>query len=566
MIIKRWLVAPALSESARTALAAYPPLVAQLLHNRHVETMAEAERFFAGQLDHTGDPTQLTGLPQAVDRLHHAAQAGERIVVYGDYDTDGVTATALLVQVLRSMGADAHAYIPLREEEGYGLNVEALRKLKLEQAVDVVVSVDCGVRSLAEAEAARDLGLDLIITDHHQPAEELPRAFAIINPKQPGDPYPEKGLAGVGLAFKLAQGLIRRLAARPIAASDVLDLVALGTVADLAPLSGENRVLVRQGLGVINRAKRTGLKALMEVARLRPGQVDASAIGYSLGPRLNAAGRLESALAAYDLLTTRTNSQAWELAQRLETQNRERQELTRWTQQRARELAQTQYGDGALLFAADPEFKPGVVGLAAARLTEEFYRPAVVATLGPEETKGSCRSIPEFHMTDALDQCRALLIKHGGHAAAAGFTLRSADVNTLAEKLKGIAEAALGEMDLRPTQRVDVDAVPLRDLNRDLVECLRQFEPCGFDNPTPVLASRGVKVASSRTVGSDGKHLKLTLSDGRSTFDAIAFGQAPNHPQVPAYVDVAYCLELNEWNGEQRLQLNVKNLKQAGQD
>jgi single-stranded-DNA-specific exonuclease len=169
-------------------------------------------------------------------------------------------------------------------------------------------------------------------------------------------------------------------------------------------------------------------------------------------------------------------------------------------------------------------------------------------------------------MTDALDQCRALLIKHGGHAAAAGFTLRSADVNTLAEKLKGIAEAALGEMDLRPTQRVDVDAVPLRDLNRDLVECLRQFEPCGFDNPTPVLASRGVKVASSRTVGSDGKHLKLTLSDGRSTFDAIAFGQAPNHPQVPAYVDVAYCLELNDWNGEQRLQLNVKNLKQAGQD
>lgn len=560
MSAKRWLLALPLPETARADLAAYPPIVAQILFNRHIVTGPAAEQFFAGQLAHLGDPAGLTGLPQAVNRLQRAVRAGERIVVYGDYDTDGVTATALLVQVLRAMGGVAHDYIPLREEEGYGLNVEAMHKLKA-QSTDVVVSVDCGVRSIAEAEAARKLGLDLIITDHHQPGDELPPAFAIINPKQAGDGYPEKGLAGVGLAYKLAQGLIRPMAKRPIAGSDVLDLVALGTVADLAPLTGENRVLVRQGLAMINRARRTGLKALLEVSRLRLGQVDASAIGYSLGPRLNAAGRLDSARAAYQLLMTSLNEEAWELAQQLDAQNRERQELTRWTQARARELALTTYGDGALLFAADPEFKPGVVGLAAARLTEEFYRPTVVATRGPEETRGSCRSIPEFHITNALDRCAALLIRHGGHAAAAGFTVRSDDVDTLATTLKNIAQETLGEMDLRPTQRVDVDDVRLTDLDRELADYLRKLEPCGFGNPTPVLASRGLKVANSRPVGVEGKHLKLSLTDGRLTFDAIAFGQALAHVRVPAYVDVAYSLEWNEWNGERRLQLNIKNMQ-----
>jgi len=280
-----------------------------------------------------------------------------------------------------------------------------------------------------------------------------------------------------------------------------------------------------------------------------------------LGPRLNAAGRLESALAAYELLTTTDEASAQQLANQLEQQNRDRQDLTRWTHTRARELALARKDDGALLFAADPEFRSGVVGLAAARLTDEFYRPAVVATLGPEETRGSARSIPEFHITNALDACRELLVRHGGHAAAAGFTARTENVERLAEALQRIAHEKLGDMDLRPTLKVDVDGVGLAELTGELADSLKQFEPCGYENPTPVLASRGLRVSSSRSVGADGKHLKLTLTDGRLSFDAIAFGQAQWHGSLPPFVDVAYGLELNEWGGERRLQLNVRNLQ-----
>lgn len=545
---------------ARSALAAYPEVVAQVLFNRSIANALDAERYFSGQLSHAGDPTQLLNLPLAVDRLQRAIRAGERIVVYGDYDTDGVTATALLVQVLRAMGATAEPYIPIRDEEGYGLNIEAMRKIKADGTA-VVVSVDCGVRSLDEGAEARRLGLDLIITDHHEPGAELPPAFAVIDPKQPGETYPKEDLAGVGLAYKLAQGLIRSWPARPIAASDVLDLVALGTVADLAPLTGENRVLVRQGLAAINRAKRLGLKALIDISRLKVGQIDAGSIGYSLGPRLNAAGRLDSALAAYGLLTAISPETAQKLSEQLEYQNRDRQALTRATQARARELALAAGGDGLLLFAADAEFKSGVVGLAAARLTEEFYRPAVVATIGPEETRASCRSIPEFHITQALDQVQDLLIRHGGHAAAAGFTTRTPDAAEVEARLKAIATEALSRQDLRPTQRIDVDNVPLNSLTGELLDTLRQFEPCGYGNPSPVLASRGVKVDDTRIVGADGKHAKLKLTDGRLTFDAIAFNQAQGLGSLGNHVDVAYNLEWNEYRGEKRVQLNVRSLQ-----
>ncbi|MCC7362673.1 MAG: single-stranded-DNA-specific exonuclease RecJ [Anaerolineales bacterium] len=560
---QRWDVKPPIPSDVRAALGAYPDVVAQLLYNRGLATAEAAERYFSGQLSHPGDPAQLLNLPLAVDRLHHALRSGERLAVYGDYDADGVTATALLVQVLSAMGGAVQAYFPLRDEEGYGLNIEALRKLRSD-GVNVVVSVDCGVRSLAEAAEARRLGLDLIITDHHEPGAELPDALAVIDPKQPGETYPKEDLAGVGLAYKLAQGLIRGWPTRPLAASDVLDLVALGTVADLAPLTGENRALVRQGLAGLNRGKRLGLRALGELARLRPGQIDAAAIGYSLGPRLNAAGRLENARAAYDLLSTASPEAARDLAGKLESQNRDRQDLTRTTQARARDLALAAPGDGLLLFAADPDFKSGVVGLAAARLTEEFYRPAVVATRGPDETRASCRSIPEFHITAALDQVAELLIRHGGHAAAAGFTTRTSDAGEVEARLKAIASDTLAGQDLRPTQRIDVDNVPLADLTPALADALRQFEPCGHGNPTPVLASRGVQVVQSHTVGADGKHARLVLTDGRLTFDAIAFGQAEGLSRLGRlgrYADLAYQLEWNEFRGEKRLQLNVRSFQ-----
>ncbi len=564
---KRWLVNPPIPDdvAARLTQAGYPHLVAQLLYNRGSQEPDSARHFLDGELAGSDNPGDLLGMDTAVERIQYALAHGERIFVYGDYDSDGVTATALLVQVLRALGADVEPYIPDREEEGYGLNAEALRKIKHQHAGRLVITVDCGVRANVEAEEALALGLDLIVTDHHEPAAELPRAFAIINPKQPGDTYPEKDLAGVGLAYKLAQGLVRPLGDRaPIKGSDVLDLVALGTVADMAPLLGENRRLVRLGLAALNRCKREGVKALLSVARVKPGQVDAGTIGYVLGPRLNAAGRLESALAAYELLATGDPALAIDLAFKLEAQNRERQDLTRQAHAQAREIALAQGGRGALLFAAHADFREGVVGLAAARLMDEFYRPAIVAHCGPERTKGSARSIPEFHITRALDECRPLLEKHGGHRAAAGFTVRNENLVELAAQMQHIAERELGEKELLPTQHVDVDQVPLAALNRDLLDWLRKFEPCGFKNPTPVLASRGLKVVNSRPVGSDGRHIKLTVSDGHGQFDAIAFGQAPVNSALPPYVDLAYCVEMNEWQGNQRLQLNVKSIQRSG--
>jgi len=560
MASKRWIIAPPLTDSARTALAAYPPLIAQLLFNRGLADPAEAEAFLTGQLTQSDDLQLLTGLPETVERLQRAVRAKERIAVYGDYDTDGVTATALLVQVLTALGADVRPYIPHREDEGYGLNVEALQTLK-DDSVTLVITVDCGIRSLDEGEAARALGLDLIITDHHHPGPELPRALAIVNPKQPGDAYPEKGLAGVGLAYKIAQGLIRPMNPKPaLNGSDVLDLVALGTVADLAPLTGENRILVRQGLTAMNKPRREGLKSLIAIARLKPGLIDAVGIGFALGPRLNAAGRLESALAAYELLTTTDVFIASQRAIQLEQQNRDRQDLTRHTHARAREIVLAAHAEAPLLFAADPDFKSGVVGLAASRLMDEFYRPAVVATRGEELTKGSARSIREFHITEAFDQCKHLLVRHGGHAAAAGFTAASDKVDQLAESLQQVAATELRGLDLRPALHIDAE-IALSGLNGELLNGLQQFEPCGYSNPTPLLASRDVKVVSSRTVGMEGKHLKLTLGDGRMTLDAIAFNQGTWQDKMPTRVNVAYHLEFNEWNGERRMQLNVRDIQ-----
>jgi len=301
---------------------------------------------------------------------------------------------------------------------------------------------------------------------------------------------------------------------------------------------------------------------LIDIAKLKPGSVDAVGIGFGLGPRLNAAGRLESALAAYALLMTSDVFQANQLAQQLEAQNRERQELTRLTHARARQIVLEAHPDAALLFAADADFRPGVVGLAAARLTEEFYRPAVVATRGPEITKGSARSIREFHITEAFDQCRHLLLRHGGHAAAAGFTAPTARVEELAAALREIAARELAGVDLRPALHVDAEAA-LADVNFELADQLARFEPCGYGNPTPVLASRGVKVTYAKTVGAEGKHLKFSASDGRVTVDAIAFNQGEWLNRLPARVDLAYVLEKNEWRGEMRLQLNVRDIQAA---
>jgi single-stranded-DNA-specific exonuclease len=564
---KRWLIPPPLSPQADLALSVFPPLLRQVLFNRGYASAAEASLFLAAQPGFDPDPYQLTGLGTAVERIQSAVQRGEPVAIYGDYDVDGVTATALLVQTLQALGGRVRGYIPNRFDEGYGLNVEALEALHAE-GVRLVVTVDCGIRSPAEAAHARAIGLDLIITDHHHPGEELPRALAVVDPKQPDDGYPDKDLAGVGVAYKLAQAL---LAGGPaggpasLTPEALLDLVALGTVADLAPLTGENRGLVRRGLGAMRQTTRQGLYSLANLAGLDLQGLNAGHIGFVLGPRLNAAGRLDSALAAFELLTTGDVFRAGQLAQQLEIQNRERQALTRQTQEQAGTLALAQDPEACLLFAAHPDFNPGVVGLAAARLAESHYRPAVVAAVDQETTRGSCRSIPEFHITDALDQCADLLVRHGGHAAAAGFTVRNENLPELVRRLKDIARAELSGLDLRPTRTADAE-VPLSDLKPELLVDLEYLEPTGYGNRGAVFVSRDLKVTSARAVGADSRHLKLAVTDGRVTFDAIAFRQGNwvTEKKMPSRVDLLYSFEINEYNGKKTLQLNVQDLKPAG--
>jgi len=501
---------------------------------------------------------------EAVTRLRQAIRQREPIAVYGDFDADGVTATALLVETLSALGAQVEPYIPHRVDEGYGLNEEALRELA-QRGIKVVVTVDCGIRATDEIAHGCGLGLDIIVTDHHSPGEELPPATAAINPKQSDCRYPFKKLAGVGLAFKLAQALLRVNRQTPVARGkadldeeDLLDLVALGTVADLAPLLGENRALVRRGLEKLNQPQRLGLQALIFQAGVRPGQITASTIGYVLGPRLNAAGRLDTAMASYNLLTSNSSAEARSLALELDRVNRERQRLTVDTLERAREQVLAIGEEEKLFFVAAKDFLSGIVGLVAQRLTDEFYRPSVVVELGEETSRASCRSIPEFNITKALDQCSNLLVKYGGHSAAAGFTVANANLEPLQQSLRQIATRELEGQELLPTLEIDAE-VDLTEMNWATYALLEQLEPFGYANPIPVFLSREVFVRDARVVGED--HLKMTLSEGRAVWDAIAFRQGGWAGKLPHRIDVVYTLEVNEWNEEKRLQLNVKDLR-----
>ena len=560
---KRWVIQPPITPKAEEELAKFPSILRQILFNRGIGTDAEARTFLKAEPSANTDPFQLTGMQAAVDRIRFALEHNEPIAIYGDYDVDGVTATALLVQALEGLGANVRGYIPNRFDEGYGLNKDALDSLKAD-GVKLVITVDCGIRSPDEALHARTIGLDLIISDHHHPdGLNLPPALAVINPKQHGDPYPDKDLAGVGIAYKIAEALF---SVQPSAVSllELLDLVALGTVADLAPLVGENRVLVRKGLKQIRETKRQGLFSLAGVAEMKIDKVTAGNIGFMLGPRLNASGRLESALASFELLTTKDFMRAGQLAQQLDVQNRQRQTITKSMQTKAEEIAMSDDPDAYLLFAAHEEFNPGVVGLAASRLTETYYRPAIVAAKNMEETRGSCRSIPEFHITDALDLCKDLLVRHGGHAAAAGFTVKNEKLPELVSRLKSIAKEKLEGKDLRQTLSADME-VSLPELNFDVLKHLAYLEPTGYGNPDAVFVARDVKVKASRTVGSEGRHLKMTLEDERGAmFDSIGFRLGHLQASLPARVDVLFTLEANEWNGRTSLQLNLKDVKPAG--
>lgn len=550
----------------------FPSLIAQIFYNRGITTLDDAQRFVGAVDAFDGksvgeNPFSMNGMTQAVERVRRAIRDGEMVAVYGDFDADGVCSTALLTQALKTLGAKAMPYIPHRINEGYGLNEDALKELKNDKGVRVVITVDCGIRSLAEVDKGTALGLDMIVTDHHSVGETLPRAVAVINPKQVGDAYPFQEFAGVGIAFKLAQALSIAQNESPMPNAQTLDmdelvdLVALGTVADLVPLIGENRTLVKRGLMRLNKTERPGLQAMMQQAGAKNRAMNAGTIGFFLGPRLNAAGRIEHARTAYRLLTTQYPGEAENLAALLETTNRERQKLTEEMTQKARAMVAAMPQGEYILIAGSPEFPEGIIGLIASKMQEDAYRPAIAMTHKDGVMRGSARSIPEFSLIAALDECADLLVRHGGHAAAAGFTVENKNFDALHARLREIAARELSRLELTPTISIDAEA-SLTDMNWKLLEHLDQLAPFGYGNREPVFLSRNVIVKAARVVGTD--HLALTVSDGVVVWDAIAFRQKDALSQLaplPKQVDVVYNLSSKVWGGEARLQLEVKDLR-----
>lgn len=565
-LTKQWLVADPAPEGLLRQYGNTSPILAQTLYNRGFVGPLEAEHFLRAEDEQT-NPFLMKGMNAAVARIRQAIRKRELIIVYGDFDADGVTATVLMMQVLTALDAVVKPYIPHRVDEGYGLNNQALLKLAREGA-KLVITVDCGIRSVDEVEEGKAAGLDIIVTDHHSIGPEIPNAYAVINPKQEDCKYPEDMLAGVGVAYKLADALLRvaqqNRQSVSLELTDLLDLVAIGTVADLAPLNRlENRAFVRQGLKVLNRANRPGIRALLEVAGAQSGTVTAMNIGFTLGPRINAAGRLESAMLAYELLMAKDYGRALEMAGQLQELNSLRQDLTREAQERVRQVIEAERLQTRLIFASG-NFKSGIVGLVAGRLTEEFYRPTIIMEEGEVESRASCRSIPQFDITRALDQCADLLVRHGGHAQAAGFTVVNENIPILKTKLLQLADEWLDGQELRPILEIDAEA-DVHQLSESLVSELAQLEPTGHHNPSPVLMSRNLRVLETRVVGKEGHHLKLKLARaGQPPLDAIGFGLGLWMGNMPERIDVAYQLEMNEWNGYRNLQLNLQDIRAAG--
>ena len=549
----RWNLLPPVPDKHLVNDSGFPPLIAQLLYNRGLTEPSQLEPFITGDKRLSGNPFLLPDMHQAVARTYQALLSGENIAIYGDYDVDGITATALLVQGLSSLGAKAIPYIPHRLTEGYGLKTAALENL-YRQGISLVITVDCGITDLSQVKKAKKMGLDIIITDHHTPLPEIPLAIAIVNPKLPGSNYSFSELTGVGVAFKLLQALFQSIG-REQQLDELIDLVALGTVADMAPLLEENRYLVKEGLKLINTNPRLGVREIITQTGLNIGTIDSESISWILAPRLNAAGRLAHAMTSYKLLMTDSPQEAQELSIWLEQKNAERQKLTTSVLAKAREQVLAQ-GISPLLVASDRDYPVGIAGLVASRLSEEFYRPAIVIRTGEQVSSGSCRSIPEFNIILALNQCSSLLSQFGGHSQAAGFILPTKNLTRLQQTLSLLATTQLAGIDLRPCLDIDAE-VTLPDLTGNIFQTIQQLAPFGRGNPPPTFLSRGVEVADCHTMGSEGEHLRLKLKQGSTVWDGVSFRLGNYLAEVSSPLNIVYNLEIDRWGGEERLRLNI---------
>ncbi len=554
------------------------PVIAQLLLNRGLGRPEDAQRFLHAPLNGLHPPEQLPGVTAAADRLWDAVRQGRKVCVYGDYDVDGVTGTAILKQALELAGAPVDIHVPHRLEEGYGLNAEALMRVAAEGTA-VVVTVDCGIASVAEAEVARRLGLELLVTDHHEFKDELPAAAALVHPRLPGTSYPFPSLSGAAVAFKLAWALAQRVCGGEKVTPrfrefllDAVALAALGIVADVVPLHDENRILVRHGLARLRQQPPVGLKALIEVAKLAPANLRASDVGFGLAPRLNAAGRLGCARLVVDLLTTADGRHADELARFLEEQNGKRKTLERDMLKSAREMVEAGAADGdPALVLASPDWHAGVIGIVASRLVELYGRPALMIALRPDEEapgaligQGSGRSVPGFPLHEALQACGDYLLSHGGHKAAAGFKVRGENVDALRRCFCEYAARSFPGGPPPPALVLDAE-VPLSAMTTGLVKDLDRLEPYGADNRKPVFLAGELRVEGEpRKVGQGERHLSFRARQGNTVLKAIAFDMADRVDELMS-AGTAFCLaftpKLNEWMGRVSVDLVVVDLQ-----
>ncbi|HEX7139525.1 MAG TPA: single-stranded-DNA-specific exonuclease RecJ [Vicinamibacterales bacterium] len=545
------------------------PIVSRLLCQRGLHDPETARRFLNPSLEHLHDPMTLADMPLAVDRILKAIANKERIAIHGDYDVDGVTSTVILRRALELLGADVVHFIPERLKDGYGLQPSAIERLHGE-GVHLIISVDCGIRGADAARHARDLGVDLIVTDHHEPDAELPPALAVINPKRHDCAYPDKYLAGVGVALKLVQALLRRTE-RESWLPGFIKVAAIGTLADVVPLIGENRVIAKLGLDLLSRGPhKVGLRSLLDICGLTGKTIDSYHISFLLAPRVNAAGRMSTPDIATRLLLASDEALADEvrqLAMQLDSENIRRQEEEAGILAAAKKVVTSDPDVGArsVLVVAGEGWHRGVIGIVASKLVDTFHRPAIVLSVEDGVAHGSCRSIPSFDMLAALERCAPLFIRFGGHKQAAGLALEASRIRDLRRAVNDVADETLGPEDLMPRLRIDCD-LTFRAITGDVAAGVASLAPFGAGNPRPVFAARGVEIIDGPRKLKE-RHLKMALKQDGRIFRAIAWRAAERHDYLAehkAALDVAFSLEQNQYNGETYVELTLADLKRSG--
>lgn len=570
-MVKKWNIKEAVGGMAGGSENLSHPVVLRLLANRGIAKTEEVEKFFSFDYDvDVHDPFLFSDMGKAVDRMAVAKEKKEKLAIFGDYDADGVTATALMHEALEDLGfAEVVPYIPGRQTEGYGMNEAAIEYLAKE-GVSLIITVDCGVTNVAQVKRAKDLGVDVIITDHHYVPKELPQAVAIINPHRENCGYPFADLAGVGVAFKFAAALYRKFAPdRADRLKWLLDLVAIGTVADCVPLVGENRVLARYGLVVLSKTRRAGLLEMFKVGRIAIDEnniPDTQKIGFQIAPRINAAGRMDHASMAYDLLIEKDAVKARGMALEIEDKNKSRQKVTTEIVREVRALAENSFKDRKFILASNEHWQVGILGLIAGRIAEEFNKPTAVFQKQENECVGSFRSIDQVNIVEALEQCSDLLIRYGGHSQAAGAQVKHGNMEKFYEKLSGIIEKELEGKDITPAIGIDLE-ISAADIDWDLAEAINRLQPFGEGNEEPVFLMRNLAIADMKIVGNGTKHLKLSLrsQDSPKIFEAIGFrlGDNPSGLEIGDLVDIVFNLQEDEWNGNKKMQLNLVDIRRS---